>query len=477
MLFNSFDFIFYFLPALLMLYVVAEKFSFLKRYLQLVFLTFSYFFIGYWSTDALILIICSTLFNYNISKALIKTTNKDVLHKNILRFAVSVNLFVIGYFKYANFSINTVNTLFSHNFVRLDIVLPIGISFYTFQQVAYIVDVYKEKAAPKGLINYALFVAFFPQLIAGPIVLFKDLQSQLLKLKDVNPKWNNIAWAITYFSIGLFSKVVIADSLIPYVKPVFSNAEYGMSLGFFEAWTGVIAYTFQLYFDFSGYTTMAVGLGLLFGIKLPWNFNSPYQSTSIIDFWRRWHITLSHFLRDYLYIPLGGNRKGVIRKDVNLMITMLLGGLWHGAGWNFVIWGGLHGSYLIINHYFREKIKIKIPKLLAFFVTFLCVIHAWVFFRALTLDGAMSIFKGMYNFSSINFALISKGAILKIGVAAIIAFSFPATSRLRENSLENDTGIFSKPGYLWLMLIIFNLSIAFLGMVIGSETEFLYFQF
>lgn len=296
-----------------------------------------------------------------------------------------------------------VNYVFYLGFNYTNIILPLAISFFTFQQIAYLVDAYRGEAREYSFLHYSLFVTFFPQLIAGPIVHHKEMLPQFAKNSTYKFHFSNFNIGLTIFIIGLFKKVVLADSIAIYSTPVFASADAGNNITFFEAWGGAIAYSLQLYFDFSGYADMAIGLAKMFGINLPLNFNSPYKSVNIIEFWRRWHMTLSRFLKDYLYISLGGNRKG--SKNLNLLLTMLLGGLWHGASYNFVIWGGLHGIFLIVNHgwqQFRHKVlnhdlkkSSKAGTLFSIGFTFLSVTVAWVFFRAESLQGALLIIEGM----------------------------------------------------------------------------------
>ena len=277
------------------------------------------------------------------------------------------------------------------------ILLPLAISFFTFQQIAYLIDAYRYETQEYNFLHYCLFVTFFPQLIAGPIVRHKEMLPQFSKDKIYKLHYKHIAIGLAIFAIGLFKKVIFADGIAIYATPVFMLAETEAAMTFFEAWGGALAYTLQLYFDFSGYSDMAVGIGFMFGIKLPINFNSPYKATSIIDFWRRWHITLSRFLRDYLYVALGGSRKGKVRRFVSVFLTMLLGGIWHGAGWTFVFWGLLHGFYLLVNHMWRKVTmdvfkwshKIGIVELTIYRVlTLFAIVIGWVYFRAESFTGA-----------------------------------------------------------------------------------------
>lgn len=295
-----------------------------------------------------------------------------------------------------------------------EVILPLGISFFTFQQIAYLVDAYRGETQEYSALKYGVFVSFFPQLIAGPIVHHKQIVFQLYDKAIYRFNWEKFAIGITIFIAGLFKKVIFADNLARYATPVFQDAARDMQVQFFQAWGGALAYSLQLYYDFSGYSDMAIGAAFMFGITLPINFNSPYKATSIIDFWRRWHITLSNFLRDYLYIPLGGNRKGEIRRYINLMVTMLLGGLWHGAGWTFVLWGGLHGVYLIINNQWRSLCK-KLgrarqgnhgwSRAIGTFITLVAVVIAWVFFRASNLDAALVLLRGMMGENGVSIPL------------------------------------------------------------------------
>lgn len=312
---------------------------------------------------------------------------------------ITLNLGLIGYFKYTGLLVSSVNEIFSASFVVPNIVLPIGISFYTFEQISYLVETRQTGKSEPSLPRYALFVSFFPHLIAGPIIRPHQLLPQFSAPTFGRFDWRNFAIGTCFLLFGLFKKVIIADGIAIYASPVFASATSGGTPGFVNAWGAALAYTFQIYFDFSGYSDMAIGLGLMFGIVLPFNFNSPYKATSIIDFWRRWHMTLSLFLRDYVYIPLGGNRRGPIRRYANILLTMLIGGLWHGANWTFVAWGGLHGIFLLVNHAWRdlrgERETGAIKQWAARIVTFLLVVIAWVFFRAESFDAAHRMLNGM----------------------------------------------------------------------------------
>jgi len=352
MLFNSYPFVFVFLPiTLLGFFILGSKGS---RGLVIGWLVVtSLFFYGWWNPIYLSLILASMLFNYAVGLSLSNLSTQSPRKKTLLIFGVAANLGALGYFKYANFFIHNVNMLLGAHWSMEQIILPLGISFFTFQQVAYLVDAYNGETREHQFLDYCLFVTFFPQLIAGPIVHHAEILPQFAKAEVYRPKRRNLAVGLTIFAIGLFKKAVLADGIAVHANAAFGSAATGVQLTFFEAWGGAIAYTLQLYFDFSGYSDMAIGLGRMFNIKIPLNFYAPLNATSIIELWRRWHMTLSRFLREYLYIALGGNRKGPTRRHVNLFLTMLLGGLWHGAGWTYIIWGGLHGVYLIINHAWR----------------------------------------------------------------------------------------------------------------------------
>lgn len=344
------------------------------------------------------------LFNYTIGTSLGKEReHKKITKKQLLSVGIISNLLLLGYFKYSDFFIDNFNLVFNTDIKLLHLALPLAISFFTFQQIAYLVDSYRGETREYDFLNYALFVTFFPQLIAGPIVHHKEMMPQFASKWNLTKNYKNIALGLFVFSMGLFKKVVIADTFAVHATAGFDVAT---SLTFLEAWTTSLSYTFQLYFDFSGYTDMAIGAALLFNIRLPINFNSPYRATDIQDFWRRWHITLSRFLRDYVYIPLGGNRKGSFRTYGNLMITFLLGGLWHGAGWTFVFWGFLHGVALVI-HRAWCNLGFKMWTWLAWLVTFNFVNIAWVFFRAKDWEDAIKVLRGMFRANEAAFSILT----------------------------------------------------------------------
>jgi len=374
----------------------------------------SLFFYGWWNPAYLGLILASILFNYAVGVSLGGKSSKITLV-----FGILINLGLISYYKYANFFIDNLNLLADASMHLETIILPLAISFFTFQQITYIVDAYRGETKEYNFLHYCLFVTFFPQLIAGPIVHHKEMLPQFANNSLYKLRASHLAVGITIFMLGLFKKVVFADSVAVYATPVFEAAENGVLLTLFESWAGALAYSLQLYFDFSGYSDMAIGIARMFGVVLPINFYSPYKAKNIIDFWRRWHITLSGFLRDYLYIPLGGSRKGKVRRSTNLMITMLLGGLWHGAGWTFIIWGGMHGFYLAINHAWIAISKTifgsnNTQGIISLFcsrlLTFVAVVIAWVMFRAQTIDGALNMYSSMFGFNGISLPISFESA-------------------------------------------------------------------
>ena len=465
MLFNSYEFIFAFLPITFFIYFYLNH----KR-LTIAskgFLVFSsLFFYSWWNIAYLPLILISMLFNYVIGNSLnkeIKTNKKSFSKKSILIFGIVCNIALLGYFKYADFFIENFNFAIGTNVNLLHLVLPLAISFFTFQQVAYLVDSYRGETKEYDFLNYALFVTFFPQLIAGPIVHHKEMMPQFANNRNMVKNYRNIALGLFIFSIGLFKKVVIADTFAVWATQGFDIA---VTLNLFEAWATSLSYTFQLYFDFSGYTDMAIGISLLFNIKLPINFNSPYKATNIQDFWRRWHITLSRFLRDYIYIPLGGNKKGSFRTYSNLLATFVIGGFWHGAGWTFLFWGFLHGIALAI-HRLWSNLGFKMWTWLAWFITFNFVNIAWVFFRAKEWEDAVKVLGGMFGSYTflINFTEEKYKLVIFILIGFILVFL--------KNSSQIQKSFKTNLKMLFLLIIMFSYSI----MSLNKVSEFLYFNF
>ncbi len=409
MLFNSHIFIFIFLPVTLLGFFALARFA-SKDAARVWMLLASLVFYGWWSFPYLILLVLWIAANYAVGQEITAQQAKGGVAQSRpwAIAAIALNLFGLGYFKYATFVMGNVGALTGLDFAVEAVILPLAISFHVFQQIAYIADLQRGQNPHYSLFDYMLFVSFFPQLIAGPIVHHYELLPQFQRDETYKPKQSFFVVGIAFFVIGLVKKLVLADPMSSLSAPAFAAAASGQP-GLLEAWIGVVSFSLGLYFDFSAYSDMAIGLARMLGLQLPYNFNSPYKSTSIIDFWRRWHMTLSRFLRDYLYIPLGGNRKGPARRNVNLMITMLLGGLWHGASWTFVVWGGLHGFYLLINHAFNHWIeageaarkRFQPGPLAAQALTLFAVALAWTFFAAPNFDSALSMVRGMLGFGGL----------------------------------------------------------------------------
>lgn len=486
MLFNSFGFLFFYLPVVLGGYLLLSRWG--PRRTAAWLTLASLFFYGYWNARYLPLLIGSIVFNFWVAR---RMTASVAHRKRWLVCALSANLALLCYYKYANF-------LLGQHWV---IVLPVGISFFTFTQIAFLVDCYRGLAGEYRFIHYTLFVSYFPHLIAGPVLHHKEMMPQF----DQRPRPNSTDFAVglSIFVVGLCKKVLLADPISVLVGPVFA---VGAQPRLIEAWIGALAYTFQLYFDFSGYSDMAIGLSRMFGVKLPLNFNSPYRAANISEFWRRWHMTLSRFLRDYLYVPLGGNRDGTPRRYRNLMLTMLLGGLWHGAGWTFVVWGGLHGLYLVSHQGWRALTGNAAPRLWGRALTMLAVIAAWVVFRAPDLGTAGDILKAMLGgnglalprgmaayatqfhalavhpeFTGIRWIDFGGAAVPVLSLAMALAFFAPNTQEIfcrYEPCIER---IFHRDGWTWKPGRAWSATLAllFLGCLFSMNkvSEFLYFQF
>ena len=514
MLFNSYAFILLFLPLTAVGFFVVARWGkgFGAGWLALC----SLFFYGWWDYRYLGLLLLSICGNY-LAGHYIAHRPGSPAGKRMLTVAVAANLLLLGYYKYADFFISSTNTLLATDWPLLGVILPIGISFFTFTQIAFLVDAYLGKVTEYRFVYFLLFVTYFPHLIAGPVLHHKEMMPQFDDDRNYHPHAEDIAIGLTIFAIGLAKKVLIADNLGVYATPVFMPQAENPSL--FIAWGGVLAYTFQLYFDFSGYSDMAIGLSRLFGVRLPLNFASPYKAANIVEFWRRWHMTLSRFLRDYLYIPLGGNRCGKLRQQANLMLTMLLGGLWHGAGWNFVIWGGLHGLFLMLNHawhsctgHLPSFLPAPLSRFLAIVLTFICVVFAWVYFRAPDLPTANRLVIGMLGGFGTALpdsiaTLIGPGKQLleRCGIstylgggtlfletwaavsgAALIAFMAPNTQQIMAHfdpALRASGYVSERPAtrLLWAPQRLAALAVGTLfaaGMLaLSRPTEFLYFQF
>lgn len=470
MIFNSFTFIFGFLPVTLLFYFILGRKNpvFAAAWLGLASLVFY----GWWDYRYLPLLLGSICFNYWMGMRIAHAVQP--LRKRWLTFAVCVNLLLLAYYKYADF------------FPALKIILPIGISFFTFTQIAFLVDTYQDKVKEFRFIHYGLFVTYFPHLVAGPVLHHKEMMPQFADDGNYRLKGENFTVGMSLFTLGLAKKVLIADNLVVLVTPVFSGKDPQL----LQAWLGLLAYSMQLYFDFSGYSDMAIGLSRMMGVRLPLNFNSPYKATNISQFWQCWHMSLSRFLRDYLYIPLGGNRHGTLKRYRNLMLTMLLGGLWHGANWTFVIWGGLHGLYLCINHgwqFLMEKSPrpTALPAVLSRGLTFLAVMVGWCFFRAENVDGAFKVLSGMAGLNGCTLDLdIYTDAHAWLLLALVLAFAAPNPQDLfhrfdpcyetvTPRSSAFNVAWSSTRG--WAVMTALTIVLCLLNM--NRVSEFLYFQF
>ena len=491
MLFNSTVFIFVFFPATLFLFFLFANVgeSHWRKHFIIV---ASLFFYSQWDVTNLLVIFLSIAFNYAVSLKLRCEGNNlpSVSAKRWLALGITLNIALLFYFKYVNFFLATWGQLTGIPVAPLNIVLPLGISFFTFQQIIYIYDLYKGRTCPANFIDYVVCVCFFPHLIAGPIIKYRNLLPQLASPLQCRVHAPYLASGICFFTLGLAKKLLLADSLAPFADTAFTLAGNGSALSTLMAWTGALAYTLQLYFDFSGYSDMAVGLGLCFGIELPVNFNSPYKAVSVVDFWRRWHITLSQFLRDYLYIPLGGNRLGPFRHSLNLMLTMFLGGLWHGAGWTFMLWGLLHGAALCVNHWWRVQ---RLPgysvlerrRVLGQIATMLFVVLAWVPFRAESLGASLVVWKAMAGCNQ-GFALAVPvplpavfWLVLGVGVAVFAPNSQEIMGRFRSRFELYSIPDFGKlrwsPSFAWALVagVVFFVT----TVTLSTGSKFLYFDF
>ncbi len=520
MLFNSIEFLFVFLPALLLVFFQLGR---LSHRAAAGWLTLgSIFFYAWWNPTYVLLLLGSIFFNFWVGRALAQRDDVgSARRQQLLLWGILADLALLAYYKYANFFVDTVNTLAHADIGLADIVLPLGISFFTFTQIAFLVDAARGQAKEFDFVHYSLFVTYFPHLIAGPVLHHKEMMPQFGQPETYRFSPEFLTVGMTMFALGLFKKVVLADGIAPYAGPVFIAAAQGDSVGLFQAWGGALAYTLQLYFDFSGYSDMAIGLSYMIGVRLPLNFDSPYKATNITDFWRRWHMTLSRFLRDYLYIPLGGNQKGPVRRYINLMATMLLGGLWHGAGWTFVMWGGLHGLALVVHQAWRSWCarlghdvthSSRAGRMASIALTFLVVVVGWVFFRADSLEAAMVIVRGMFGMSGISLPdviaarfgplapwLVAHGVMFSQGggrsfvmtfvwVAALLPLVFlapntqqimrrfsPTLSTRDTTSTSNTTQLAWLNSPRWALAMSVVLALGLLSLT--RHSEFLYFQF
>lgn len=508
MLFSSWLFIAGFLPLTWVGYrlLVAKA----PREWSWIWLTVaSLVFYGWFKWSYVLIIATSILFNHALGNYLARGRGSSTVRKSLLTGGIAANLGALVYYKYAGMFAVVINMAGGQVAVP-HILLPLAISFFTFLSIAWLVDSYRRENAPASLLNYALFVTFFPHLIAGPIVHHKEIMPQFSKPVSADRLRRLTAMGLTLFAIGLFKKVAIADYLGEIADPIFTAAVARSSLTLTEAWLGPLAYTLQIYYDFSGYSDMAIGLAALFGVRMPVNFFSPYKAADVIEFWHRWHITLSRFLRDYLYIPLGGNRKGKTRRYFNLMLTMLLGGLWHGANWTFAVWGGLHGLYLVAAHAWKRLSPWRMPRMLGVCITFIAVLFAWIFFRMPDFNSALhllSCMRGDYGFGVQD----THGAIARIAdllgfevqhvttrtlrlnekwyifwIALVCVFVFPSMQEVMRGRLGMDVSGVSqgshsllrfrwRPSLGWALAtgFVFGVSLTLLTHV----NAFIYFQF
>ena len=463
MVFASSIFLYYFLPAFLAVYYLTPRG--LRSYTLS---AASYVFYGWWRPDFCLLMITSTIVDFSAGRGIVRAHDRGVRGKPWLLLSICVNLGLLAYFKYANFGIDTLNHLLgatgSEKISWPHVVLPVGISFYTFQTMSYTIDVYRGVAKPvRGFGDFLCYVSMFPQLVAGPIVRYNTVAEQLHSRSHTFRKfWLGILW----FQAGLAKKVLIADVLGQIADRAFAMGDPSSA----TAWIGVVAYAFQIYFDFSGYSDMAIGLGLMMGFRFPINFNAPYRSLGITDFWRRWHISLSSFLRDYLYVPLGGNRRGPVRTYINLALTMLLGGLWHGAAWTFIAWGAYQGFWLIVERAAGKRtLYAFLPKPAQLVVTFVVVLVGWVFFRAASISDAFAFLGAMFGGGGdgpVARLEVASIHIVSFVAAAIVVWGFPTTQRLVPRATL---------AYSVVLQIAFVLSL--LQLHFNDHVPFLYFQF
>jgi alginate O-acetyltransferase complex protein AlgI len=499
-LFTQFEFLFLFLPLTFAGYFLLARFVAAPQASLSWLAGASLVFYSYWDVRFVPIIVVSILFNYGTG-LLIGRQSDPRTRGWAFAGAVSANLLALGFFKYTNFALEILGGLTRTRYPSLAIVLPLGISFFTFTQIAYLADVYGGYESERSFTKYALFVTYFPHLVAGPILHHREMMPQFGSKANRTILTENVAIGLTILAIGLFKKSFIADGFALIASPVFQTAKTA-HLHVLDAWAGAFAYSLQIYFDFSGYSDMAIGLSLLFGIRLPFNFDAPYKSQSIAEFWHRWHITLSRFLRDYVYIPLGGNRHSELRRNFNLAVTMLVGGLWHGAGWTFVVWGGLHGLFLIVNHGWIKLTK-RLPGLsraaetpayamASLTLTQLCVVVAWVFFRADSIGTANSVLRAMYGLTPAlanPSSLVSRIDFGLIAVGYLVCLALPNVNELfRHNKVGLDTYRLPRPWSLsrtywtmsarWAVATAALFAIALVAiLVVGEGTPFLYFQF
>ena len=491
--FNSYPYFLFIIIVFLGFRLIEQRAPSAKRYFLL---AASYIFYAWWRADFLALLIGSTVINFVLGRTITACVARGQSGHLLVLLGVAFNLGLIALFKYAGLFARTADDLFGLTLLIPNFFLPLAISFFTFEQISYLVDTGRGQAPVYSFLDYALFVAYFPHLIAGPIIRHNDLIPQFRRDRESWERANDLSLGLSLFSMGLAKKTLIADNLAPFADLIFGAAQQGMHIGFADAWLGTLFFGFQIYFDFSAYTDMALGSSCLLGIRLPFNFNSPYKAASIIEFWRRWHISLSTFLRDYVYFALGGSRRGTVRRYLNVMATMLIGGLWHGANWTFVVWGGLHGLYLAINHGFRDLAARKEWRLPGgwhgvahaggILLTFFAVTMAWVVFRAGDLAASLSVYAGLIGRGSSH--LLTFSPLATTALAALFALVW-----LAPNSMEmtwayrpalppgTDTALGPAGRLAWkpvrLQAVAYGMLCIVAMLALSNLSPFIYFQF
>lgn len=489
MLFNSLQFIFIFLPLCIGLYSIAIRFGRKSGMLLLILMSISFYTI--WLPYHFIILFFSICLNYCISFEICKYRSKWWLTSGIV-----LNLVLLGYFKYSSFLAANLLRLLGAQYEFVATAIPLALSFHTFQQIAFLIDCRNQRSRPEGFGKYLFFVFFFPQLISGPIIHYRDFSKQFSTIDTL--KSNNISAGLTLFALGLFKKLIFADNIQPVSDHLFSSIYHGNQPGLLDAWVGALSYSCQIYFDFSAYSDMALGLAKIFSFRLPINFNSPYKAENVTEFWRRWHITLSTFLRDYLYLPLGGNRVSNQRKYLNLLAVMLLGGLWHGASWTFILWGGYHGLLLITYHIFRNDIsKILVFSYVSYrffsiFLTFILTTIGWVLFRAPDLETAFGVYGAMLGFNGFfGDSIMASGSFMLLACLLFIIFAFPNTMEIMSRyRVALVSPIIAKKSFLEMLIgfsirwrptvvsaVVVSLIFVFDLSYLGGSNRFLYFQF
>lgn len=462
MLFNSYEFLLAFLPVVVAGYFLLHGLG--PRFGSLWLVAASFFFYAWWRVEFVWLLVASIAVNFTVGRSIVRRAMQGRPTAALLAAGIAFDLLLLGYFKYANFFLENEARLLSAAPMHLDVILPIGISFFTFTQIAFLVDARNRKAQEPDLVNYSLFVTYFPHLLAGPILHHREMMPQFADSANKRVDWDNMARGLALLAMGLAKKVLIADALAQQVASAFGSTA---ALAFGDAWFASTCYTMQIYFDFSGYTDMALGAALMMNIRLPRNFDSPYRQRNLQEFWRHWHMTLTRFLRDYVYIPLGGNRRGDAWTACAILITFLLGGLWHGANWTFVAWGLLHGAGLVLLRWWSLA-GVRLPAIVAWAVTFLFVNVAWVFFRAPDLATAASFVASLFGAQGFGGMSLPAPAssIATLTIACVVA-AMP----------RNSDRIVAEMTFGWRLQAATALLLAAGILSLANPTEFLYFNF